>query len=58
MNDFGKIIKLMTTLIEINAGKSIDQSIADGTLKQDVKSAHDRFKEDCKKGKSNDNSNT
>ena len=51
MNDIAKMIKLMEAMIEINAGKSIDQSIADGTLQQDVKSAHERFRRDSEKSK-------
>lgn len=37
---------LMMQLVEINSGKDIDESIADGTLADDVKAAHERFMAD------------
>ena len=43
-----EMMELMMQLIEVNSGKTIDESIADGTLRDDVKSAHERFKKERK----------
>jgi len=44
--DVREMTELMLQMIEINSGKGIDQSIADGTLQADVKSAQERFKKE------------
>ena len=50
IKEFGKLSEAMASdmlaLVEINSGKSIDQSIEEGTLAADVEAAHKRFKAD------------
>ena len=44
--DVREMTELMLQMIEINSGKGIAQSIADGPLQADVKSAQERFKKE------------